>query len=535
MITLYIRFEELVSELKRFRSVSAYRISSQQVIADIKLLPADFDPTTSSLPQNTAYVCEYYRLKLYSPYALLPPLICVVAPLADVNTALFVNRSVAVVYESSIDETLISLLNAMYAHGSRSSSLMEVSQRLIRCHDLNELLEEGFRILGNPVVLTDANQDIFAATDPSLVSISDYRQVLAAKSLPVGHSNLIGEHPYFGIAENLFVDHRLDDLPLVLCKPLSVLQRIAGYMHIFALNRDFTEEDYYIAELLSNLIAVDLTQHPKHRHTGMNTDVIRFLREILDNTSGNLAQTLERAETLPVKFQDHLYIAVTHVKDNYAHTNFSEIIQTISHTCPNCFCFLYKNSVFTLINSSKEIEDFGACFSSVFALNISRHLVIGVSNCFSSISELCEHTYQAREAIQLGLLLDDGKQLFLYQNYMIHHMVRICMLNETNDEIYAPELARLINYCRTHNDDLLNTLRIYLQCNRSKPETAKLMYVHQNTIKYRIAQIQQITGLDLNDDQTVMRLNLSFLMMDLRVRHASLEEFNAESPPSAHI
>ena len=67
-----------------------------------------------------------------------------------------------------------------------------------------------------------------------------------------------------------------------------------------------------------------------------------------------------------------------------------------------------------------------------------------------------------------------------------------------------PELIRLIMYCRENGDELLETLKVFLHSGRSKTETAKKMYVHVNTIKYRISQIQNITGVDFGNDDTAL-------------------------------
>ena len=55
---------------------------------------------------------------------------------------------------------------------------------------------------------------------------------------------------------------------------------------------------------------------------------------------------------------------------------------------------------------------------------------------------------------------------------------------------------------------------LYLSCDRSKSGAAEQLSVHVNTVKYRIAQIQELTGLDLKDDETALQLMLSFKLME---------------------
>ena len=71
--------------------------------------------------------------------------------------------------------------------------------------------------------------------------------------------------------------------------------------------------------------------------------------------------------------------------------------------------------------------------------------------------------------------------------------------------------------------EITNTLRAYLKCDRSKSAAADRLSVHVNTVKYRIAQIQELTGLDLKDDETALQLMLSFKLMEYQEKFKPTE------------
>ena len=95
-------------------------------------------------------------------------------------------------------------------------------------------------------------------------------------------------------------------------------------------------------------------------------------------------------------------------------------------------------------------------------------------------------------------------------------MMELALKNESMAAFCLPQLQKLIDYTQKNGPELLDTLRVYLRCGRSKAETAKKLFVHVNTMKYRIAQIQEITGLDLGDDETALELLLAFKMFEYR-------------------
>ena len=63
-----------------------------------------------------------------------------------------------------------------------------------------------------------------------------------------------------------------------------------------------------------------------------------------------------------------------------------------------------------------------------------------------------------------------------------------------------------------------------MNCDRSKSAAAEQLSLHVNTVKYRIAQIQELTGLDLRDDETALQLMLSFKLMEYQ------EKFKPSTP-----
>jgi DNA-binding PucR family transcriptional regulator len=59
-------------------------------------------------------------------------------------------------------------------------------------------------------------------------------------------------------------------------------------------------------------------------------------------------------------------------------------------------------------------------------------------------------------------------------------------------------LGPLAEYDAHHNAELLPTLRSFLACDGSWSACASRMYVHVNTVRYRIGRIETLTGRDLS-------------------------------------
>lgn len=59
-------------------------------------------------------------------------------------------------------------------------------------------------------------------------------------------------------------------------------------------------------------------------------------------------------------------------------------------------------------------------------------------------------------------------------------------------------LRPLADYDARHNAELLSTLRSFLACDGSWTACASRLYVHVNTVRYRIGRIEALTGRDLS-------------------------------------
>jgi len=72
-----------------------------------------------------------------------------------------------------------------------------------------------------------------------------------------------------------------------------------------------------------------------------------------------------------------------------------------------------------------------------------------------------------------------------------------------NEVVTTPVIGPLLAYDQRHNAELVPTLREFLACSGSWNACAARMYVHVNTVRYRIRRIEELTGRDLSslDDQ----------------------------------
>ena len=76
-------------------------------------------------------------------------------------------------------------------------------------------------------------------------------------------------------------------------------------------------------------------------------------------------------------------------------------------------------------------------------------------------------------------------------------------------------LGVLIEHDQRRDSQLLNTLRIHLQTGGSNQLTAQALFLHANSVLYRLRNIEKLCCVDLHDTEVLLRLQLALLIEDL--------------------
>jgi len=141
----------------------------------------------------------------------------------------------------------------------------------------------------------------------------------------------------------------------------------------------------------------------------------------------------------------------------------------------------------------------------VFESDRSRaRLTVGVSAPAEGVAALAGALHEARSARRLAALRGTTVLSVVTSDEVASHELLLAtvpgsVLRSFRDRLLGPLLA----YDDRHRAELLPTLQEFLACSGSWNACATKMYVHVNTVRYRIRRIEELTGRDLSclDDQ----------------------------------
>ena len=121
---------------------------------------------------------------------------------------------------------------------------------------------------------------------------------------------------------------------------------------------------------------------------------------------------------------------------------------------------------------------------------------IGIGTVAEHLRELADSYKEAQVAIEVGKVFDTEKTIITYENLGIGRL--IYQLPTTLCEIFLTEVFKK-NSIDTLDQETLFTINKFFENNLNVSETSRKLFVHRNTLVYRLEKIKKLTGLDLRE------------------------------------
>lgn len=142
-------------------------------------------------------------------------------------------------------------------------------------------------------------------------------------------------------------------------------------------------------------------------------------------------------------------------------------------------------------------------------------LIAGMSGPAESLNEWPTVYHEALKAMQLGakLKLDhivEFNSLGVYR--LLGQLDEMPQVKQFTEQVIGP----LVKYDSQHRSNLVQTIDAYFAHHGNISQTAESLYIHRNTLLYRLDRIQDLTDHDLNQSNMRLALHLALKMWQLR-------------------
>lgn len=361
----------------------------------------------------------------------------------------------------------------------------------IKAKNLNEIIAGLYSIIHNPIAVINRDFQLVACHSPFLFDDETWNE-----SIRMGYVNY---STYKKIRETLKVEDAskivttLSSNRRLIINLKNERNEILGLLIILEVETklELISDDFI--KILSELTKKYIYDQ---NFAKTNDDIKSFFTSLLDNTFTDKAIFLQKIKDLKIDLKNPYYLLILDFNEQF---NEGSKIETesffLSLIKKQIIATTYKNGDYVLLIKDKlneetiiKINDF--LFKMRFYMIVSNRIVD-----LYSINNIFIEEYKIFTLLQKTVgdyLLYDLANFLPFLPLISYKKEEL--INFINEDIY-----QIFLYDQANRSEFIDTIYLYLLTNKSLNETAKRLYIHKNTITYRLEKIKELFSLDFFD------------------------------------
>lgn len=137
---------------------------------------------------------------------------------------------------------------------------------------------------------------------------------------------------------------------------------------------------------------------------------------------------------------------------------------------------------------------------------------IGIGRATPNAQNIGKSYRQACQVLKLQKNTQNDKGVVAYQDLGIYTLLMDIENEDVINEYYAETIQKLVEYDKLNQTNYCEVLQCYLEHSGSVKETAEAMFVHRNTINYKINKIEEMLNCDLSELDTRLLYSIAFML-----------------------
>jgi PucR family transcriptional regulator, purine catabolism regulatory protein len=386
---------------------------------------------------------------------------------------------------------------------------------------IQEDLEQASHIL-NEISLNSQGIDVFINTlgylTKNVITIDSRFPFRKMPKPDVEISPLTQEEIY----ELGFIKHPIrlkrkygDEMVSCIVAPVIVDGQLYGNITCWEMNSDFIGIDIAILEKASTLLALEFLRLKVQydiEHQYKND----FMRELLFNESMNEKDLIEWGEKYHLS-SDKKYICML-LSGEKNSLEFEKLMKLneVDYIIQKRWKKVIVGRIRNFICIIFPLEELGEQSFKLHCETLFNHLKyysgsrfearMGVGRVNHGVNGIRSSYFQAEQAIKLGISTKAMKEVIYYDDLGVYRLLNLLAGEKELNDFYKETVGKLAEYDLNHDLNLVETLRMYVHYDENLKVTSQKMFIHVNTLKYRIQKIELLTGYSLHNTDGKMML-----------------------------
>ena len=159
--------------------------------------------------------------------------------------------------------------------------------------------------------------------------------------------------------------------------------------------------------------------------------------------------------------------------------------------------------------TAKDMEAVASRIEVALREDGESRVFVGIGTLALHLRDLAKSYKEAQIAIEVGKVFDTERYVINYENLGIGRL--IYQLPTTLCEMFLQEVFKK-NPIDALDQETLFTIYKFFENNLNVSETARKLFVHRNTLVYRLEKIKKLTGLDLREFDDAITFKVALMV-----------------------
>ncbi|MBO5999827.1 MAG: helix-turn-helix domain-containing protein [Lachnospiraceae bacterium] len=406
----------------------------------------------------------------------------------------------------------------------------QLTQAFLKGRGLQAFVEMSARILWNPLFVVDASCECIAKASPAPPSDPACAKLLDPGPLSSEFTAYLRKLTFRpsagGDTGTVPTEH---DCGMLHCRlliyPISIHNMEIGFLIMPGTLTPIRSGDPKYFTLLADLIAQELQKDEIFQSFSGTGGY--FLAGLLEETAPTRELIDHRMSFISFQPLDSFAIVVLDTPGRAMNrTDIRAVEWKLQRAFPDALHTSYNGQIILLLTFYGRDPGRPLPEEELEAVLKNSDILAGVSDCFTDLTLIRRYYGQAGAAVSLGgrYRSQAGEnRIFQYRDCVFREMLELCSERMDPEEFCDPRLSVLAEHDRQFGTDYMATLDAYLNHLCSPQKAANALFIHKNTLLYRMSHILELTGLDLTDSNTRFMLMLSFRILSEMNNSAGLE------------
>lgn len=246
-----------------------------------------------------------------------------------------------------------------------------------------------------------------------------------------------------------------------------------------------------------------------------------YFIKLLDEEQPSREKIDRHLDSLGFQTKPYTYVVALCLSDAPGQTpsgtkNLEQIQQEFAQTL-HCPVLIYNALLLCIYGSDTPVHRWPEDVAGMAELLRRWNLLAGISRTLKHPVNLRDRYLQAQAVLDKGRKL--GRQHNCFQFDTLSSFLLFDRIPPADLDTYCHEqILNLLEYDMAHDTQLCITLQTYLEQAKSLSKTAALLFIHRNTVRYRINRCMELMNDRLEDGNEIFAYILSLRTLEYRAK-----------------